>query len=200
MFWDKVAFVYDLFADVYNKKTHEILCRKVESLIEPKDEVLECACGTGMLTVRIAPRCRFVLATDFSENMLKKTRKKCRMYDNIKFETANILQLNYPSERFDKVIAANVIHLLDEPYRALRELDRVCKVGGKIIIPTYIKKKSDTPPDFVEKTIGKAGANFKRRFTAESYRKFFADAGYDKVEFFVADGRVSCAVAVITKK
>ena len=35
---------------------------------------------------------------------------------------------------------ANVIHLLDEPYKALAELDRVCHVGGKIIIPTYMNK------------------------------------------------------------
>ncbi|MDO5062468.1 MAG: methyltransferase domain-containing protein [Peptostreptococcaceae bacterium] len=198
MFWDKVAFIYDLFADLYNGKTHAILCRKIESLIEPEDDVLECACGTGMLTVRIAPRCRSMVATDLSPNMLKKAQKKCRMYDDLTFEQSNILHLKHPSERFDKVVAANVIHLLDDPYQALRELDRVCKVGGKMIIPTYIQK-NDKNSDLMEKTVGKAGANFKRRFTIESYRDFFAEAGYENVEFFVADGRVACAVAVITK-
>lgn len=64
MFWDKVAFIYDLFADLYNKKTHENLCRSVEKLIEPSDKVLECACGTGMLTVRVVPRCRLVPRSD----------------------------------------------------------------------------------------------------------------------------------------
>ena len=43
--------------------------------------------------------------------------------------------------QFDKVIAANVIHLLDEPFKALAELDRVCKPGGQIIIPTYINRE-----------------------------------------------------------
>lgn len=38
------------------------------------------------------------------------------------------------------MVAANVIHLLDEPYKALAELDRVCRIGGKIIIPTYMNK------------------------------------------------------------
>ena len=42
---------------------------------------------------------------------------------------------------FDKVIAANVIHLLDEPLKALAALDRVCKPGGQIIIPTYINRE-----------------------------------------------------------
>ncbi len=45
-----------------------------------------------------------------------------------------------PDESFDVVIAANVIHLLDDPYKALSELDRVCRPGGKLIIPTYVNK------------------------------------------------------------
>jgi len=50
MFWDRVAFVYDIFADVINAKTHRSLCRAVANEIEEDDDVLECACGTGMLT------------------------------------------------------------------------------------------------------------------------------------------------------
>ena len=56
--------------------------------------------------------------------------------------SADILHLDYPDESFDKVIAANVIHLLDEPLKALSELDRVCRKGGSIIIPTYMNRIS----------------------------------------------------------
>ena len=72
MFWDKVAWVYDLFADIYNGKTHRELCREVAGLVSTTDDVLECACGTGMLTVHIAPVCRRIVATDFSHKMLRK--------------------------------------------------------------------------------------------------------------------------------
>ena len=44
MFWDRAAGVYDLFANVWNKKTHGALCAYVEAQISPADEVLECAC------------------------------------------------------------------------------------------------------------------------------------------------------------
>ena len=47
---------------------------------------------------------------------------------------------------------------------------------------------------------GKAGADFKRQFTMESYRQFFLDAGYPDVEASLADGRIPCAVAVMRKK
>ena len=55
MFWDAVAFVYDIFADGINRKANRALCAAVEPLIAPADEVLECACGTGLLTGVIAP-------------------------------------------------------------------------------------------------------------------------------------------------
>ena len=58
--------------------------------------------------------------------------------DNVKVEKGNILHLNYADETFDKVIAANVIHLLEHPEIALGELLRVCKKGGEVIIPTYL--------------------------------------------------------------
>ena len=49
MFWDNVAGVYDLFADIFNKETHKALIAAVSSRITPDDAVLECACGTGLL-------------------------------------------------------------------------------------------------------------------------------------------------------
>ena len=71
MFWDRAAGVYDLFANVWNKKTHGALCAYVEAQISPADEVLECACGTGLLTEGIAAKCKRLVATDFSEKMLE---------------------------------------------------------------------------------------------------------------------------------
>ena len=47
--------------------------------------------------------------------------------------------------------------------------------------------------------VGKAGADFKRQFTAGSYRQFFLDAGYVDVKVSLADGRIPCAVAVMRK-
>ena len=140
MFWDNVAGVYDLFADIFNKETHKALIAAVSSRITPDDAVLECACGTGLLTGAIAERCRTLLATDFSANMLKRAKKKYGALPNVTFRQADILHLDEPDGQFDVVIAANVIHLLDEPYKALAELDRVCRSGGTIIVPTYMNR------------------------------------------------------------
>lgn len=199
MFWDNVAWIYDIFADVINRRANKRLCAVVEKLIQPGDEVLECACGTGMLSAVIAPKCKGLTATDFSAKMLKRAKKKCGKYGNVKFEQADILHLGFPDESFDAVVAANVIHLLDEPYKALRELDRVCRRGGRIIIPTYINGTEKGTTNSVSDAIGKAGADFKHEFTCDSYKKFFADAGYTQAAYTLCEGRVPCEVAVLGK-
>lgn len=200
MFWDKVAWVYDIFADVINRKANMKMCAVVEAQITPADEVLECACGTGMLSKVIAARCKSLIATDFSANMLKQAERKCRKYENVKFEQGNILQIDYPDENFDVVVAANVIHLLDEPYRALRELDRVCKKGGRLIIPTYINQTEKGTTNHVSGAIDKAGADFKREFTMQTYQKFFEEADYTRADYTLCEGRIPCAVAVLQRE
>ena len=199
MFWDNVAWVYDVFANGINRKANRALCAAVEKEISPSDEVLECACGTGLLTEVIAPKCRRLVATDFSSNMLRRAEKKCGRYGNTQFEQADITALRFPDRGFDVVVAANVIHLLDEPYRALRELDRVCRPGGRIIIPPYMNGTDKGTTNSVSGAIGKAGADFKREFTPETYRQFLAEAGYADVSYTLCRGRIPCAVAVIKK-
>ena len=131
--------------------------------------------------------------------MLKRARKKYGKYGNVRFEQADILQLSYPDNHFDTVVAANVIHLLDEPYQAWHELVRVCKTGGKIIIPTYMNRKDDGRTNRVSGAIGKAGADFKREFTPDTYRRFFADAGFADAAYVLCEGRIPCAVAILQK-
>ncbi|WP_329887473.1 class I SAM-dependent methyltransferase [Pseudoramibacter faecis] len=199
MFWDNVAGVYDVFVNVINRKTHRALRQVVADLINPEDDVLECACGTGMLSSVIASKCRKLTAMDYSNKMLKRAEKNYAAYRNISFRFAGISALDCPDSTYDKVVAGNVIHLLDEPIKALDELNRVCKPGGVLIIPTYINKDRKGKNRGFSSAVGKAGADFKRQFTPDSYRQFFLDAGYEDVKITLADGRIPCAVAVMKK-
>jgi len=200
MFWDSVAGVYDIFVNVINRKTHRALRAIVADHIQPGDRVLECACGTGLLTEVIAQRCARLTATDFAPRMLERAKKNCAAFDNVAFEPADITALKYADDSFDAVVAGNVIHLLDAPLQALHELDRVCKPGGRLIIPTYMNRDKAGKTSGFASAVGKAGADFKRQFTVESYRQFFLDAGYSDVTVQLAEGRIPCAVAVMRKR
>ena len=197
LFWDLVSGVYDLFERLYNKKCYDSTGVRVAQEININDNVLECACGTGSITVHIAPKCRAVRATDFSSGMLNKCRKNTKGLYNVRLCKADITALRCKDEVFDKVVAGNVIHLLDDPCKALDEMLRVCKKGGKVIIPTYINMGRDGS-EFLVKLFDLFGANFKKQFDMESYKRFFTENGYD-AEFDLVDGRMPCAIAVITK-
>lgn len=199
MFWDKVSGLYDIFETAYNGKVYQSLGKRVAEEIRQNDIVLECACGTGAISKYIAPKCKQLIATDFSKGMLKQASKKCRKYNNIQIRCADMTHLNCQDNSFDKVIAGNVIHLLEKPYAVIKELERVCKVGGKIIIPTYINASSNTNKIAV-RLLEFAGANFKRQFDMDSYKEFFKEAGYKNMEYYVVSGRMSCAIAIITKQ
>ena len=167
MFWNKVARLYDLFEITYNKKVYKGTGIKVADFINAEDEVLECACGTGAISVSIAPNCRKLIATDYSEGMLRQTKKKLAAYNNVKVEPADITALHYADNSFNKVVAGNVIHLLPNPKSALDELFRVCKPGGKLIIPTYIYT-SQYSNKFEIGFIQLLGFKHHRKFTEES--------------------------------
>ena len=104
---------------VYNE-TGRIVAREIKK----DDIVLECACGTGAISVMIAPECRFLYAADISAGMRKKCTEKCSCFDNVIVCKADIMNIQSRDERFDKVVAGNIIHLLDSPQAAVRELLR----------------------------------------------------------------------------
>jgi ubiquinone/menaquinone biosynthesis C-methylase UbiE len=130
--------------------------------------------------------------------MMVEAQKNCDNLTNIKFRYADIMHINCRDERFDKAVAGNVIHLLDEPYKAINELLRVCKTGGKVIIPTYINKENASQ-ELVADALRLAGVDFRHEFTFESYKEFFREGGYENVRFDVIRGRMDCALAIITK-
>lgn len=198
MFWDKAAGFYDLFENWYNGEVNRKLVMEVAGLIEAEDRVLECACGTGMISKGIAPKCRELIATDFSKGMLRQASRNCSNFSNVKVRRANIMELKCKNEAFDKVVAGNVIHLLDEPYEALNELRRVCKKGGKLIIPTYVNNENSGKPSLFIRGLERFGADFKKQFDFESYRQFFAMAGIEQVEYKLVAGKMPCAIAIIT--
>ncbi|MBP3891118.1 MAG: hypothetical protein J6D29_03010 [Solobacterium sp.] len=56
MYWNRVAKLYDFFENLTNKKVNQALKEAVTKEIQDMDVVLECACGTGMISEAISPK------------------------------------------------------------------------------------------------------------------------------------------------
>ena len=197
MIWDKFAPFYDFFETVYNGKCYKGIAEKIKEYVTEKDIVLECACGTGLLTLPMAQKCKKLIATDLSVGMMRQAKKKVAKYTNTTVKKASILELPFKAGDFDVVVAANVIHLLDEPEKAISELKRVCKPNGKIILPVYINKEKKNSV-VAAKLLSVLGVTFIRQFSLASYQEFIASHNITQVKYSVVDGRMPCAFAIIT--
>ncbi len=197
MIWDRVAPLYDLVVNTLNRRVYDGTGGAVARLIRPGDTVLECACGTGAISAAIAPACARVVATDYSEGMLKQARKKLATHSNVTVEQADITALRYAADSFDVAVAGNVIHLLPEPGDALKELKRVVRPGGTIIVPTYVSL-TDGANNPIPRLLSRLGVRFQEHFTPASYRAFFERMGCMDVTYRVVRGRIPCVIASFT--
>ena len=199
MFWDLISGYYDLFEKLFNGKVNRKICKMVAAHITSNDEVLECACGSGMISIHIAAAGRYLTATDYSDGMLAYSRNRCKDFKNVKVEKANILHLTYADESFDKVVAANVIHLLEHPEIALGELLRVCRKGGEVIIPTYLASDALGLHQIFGWAISRFTKTSIRRFNKTTYRAFFKRFGLTDISYELIKGRMDCYIAIIKK-
>lgn len=205
-FWDKIAGLYD-FAQSFNGKVYRKMTETVTELTPAGAKVLDIAAGTGQLSLAAAKKADIVLCTDMSEKMLEKAEKNAMRNGivNIDFATRNIFRLPEEDETYDVVIAGNVLHLLENPENAVRELWRVTKRGGRILLPTFVIGKSDSESEELFKNLSVGfykliGFEPITDYTPAQYKKMLTDCGLGEVRAKLIRGKIPCCFAVILKK
>lgn len=133
-FWDRTAGLYDRFMRK-DAGAYEQLYALIRPLVRDKT-VLELATGTGLIARHIADAARLVEATDASPEMIAQAERP-PVPGNLRFSVHDLFRLPYGARSFDVVIAANVLHIIPRPERALAEMGRVLKEGGALIVPTF---------------------------------------------------------------
>lgn len=199
-FWDRVAWLYDL-TQWSNGAVNTAAAERTAERIPAGARVLDCAAGTGKFSLAAAKRAGSVLCTDLSPAMLDRAEKKAkrRGLTNITFASRDLTALPDPDGAFDAAIAANVLHLLAEPERAVRELWRVTAPGGTLILPTYLLGKMGAAYGTMVKIYQGVGFHYERAFTPQTYREFFERLALAPVELEVIPGRVPEGIAVLKK-
>lgn len=134
-FWDRVAGLYDRLMSG-DKDTYARILKQMKSKLNRNMDVLELACGTGILSVQLAGNVKMLEATDFSEEMIKQAKQKCHS-SRLHFSVQDATALPYAPETFDAVIISNALHIMPLPEKALVEIRRVLKQDGILIAPTF---------------------------------------------------------------
>jgi demethylmenaquinone methyltransferase/2-methoxy-6-polyprenyl-1,4-benzoquinol methylase len=136
----EIAPRYDLANEVLSLGIHRSWRRVAvaESGVRPGQSVLDCATGTGDLALAfkraVGPTGK-VIGTDFCAEMLAVAPQKAlRAKLEVEFEVADATALPYPEASFDVSAIAFGIRNVDDPMRCLRELARVTRPGGRVVV------------------------------------------------------------------
>jgi len=105
--------------------------------LKPTDRLLDIGCGSGIVTLALAPHVASIHASDFSVGMVERARKNLVDVDNVTLSVGSISATGLADGAFDKVLCYSVIqYLADEAALngALAEVRRVLKPGGRAFL------------------------------------------------------------------
>jgi len=132
-YWSRQARRYDRAAVTLNRHLPDVGAWIAERL-PPAPTVLELAAGTGLITAEVAPRAADYVATDLEPAMLSLLQARV---PDVEARVADAMELPFETDRFDVVVAANLLHLLPDPGAGLAEVARVLRPGGALFAPTF---------------------------------------------------------------
>jgi phosphatidylethanolamine/phosphatidyl-N-methylethanolamine N-methyltransferase len=131
--YEKLAKVYDL---IFGPTLHPGRLQAIQRMsIQPSDRVLEVGVGTG-INLSLYPKEATVTGIDFSAEMLERARERMarKGVRNARLLQMDAMDLKFDDGSFDIVYAPYVISVVPDPVKVAREMHRVCRPGGRVII------------------------------------------------------------------
>ena len=161
--WDHLR--ADLFGDRFH--LHALL-----ALIDPTMVVGDLGCGTGQVSELIAPHVAKVIAVDGSSDMVQAARKRLKGLHHVDVRRGEMEALPLDDQQLDAAVVALVLHHVPEPARALAEMHRVLKCGGRVLIVDML------PHDRVDyqQQMGHVWLGFAEK----TMKKYLEAAGFEK--------------------
>ena len=112
--------------------------------VRSNDNVLDVACGPGMVACEFARHAGHVTGIDITPAMIEQAKKRQQELnlDNLAWAVGNAVPLSYPDSAFSLVITRYSFHHLLSPEKALSEMIRVCKPGGHVLVADVATESS----------------------------------------------------------
>jgi len=214
--FDSVAARYDLMNDLMSMGIHRLWKRYTIELagVRAGHQVLDLAGGTGDLAARfsrLVGRDGTVCVADINDNMLKVGRQRLTdqgLVGNLHYIQANAEVLPFPDNHFDCITIAFGLRNVTDKERALADMNRVLKPGGRLLVLEFSKPTlpglkplydlySFSILPAVGQLVTKDAASY--RYLAESIRmhpdqqtlkEMMEDAGFDRCDYHNLSGGI----------
>jgi ubiquinone/menaquinone biosynthesis C-methylase UbiE len=138
--YDFQAPLYRLWRDRYDAPVVERAVSIVRARVGA-GRILDAGCGTGLFSIALARALpgSHITAVDLSAGMLAvaKTQASARSLDNTTFSRTDVAALPFAPDSFDAVVAAGLFPNLNDHLQVLRELRRVLRAGGCLLVVEF---------------------------------------------------------------
>jgi ubiquinone/menaquinone biosynthesis C-methylase UbiE len=133
--WDRAAAVYEQSWRSQLEPAHDLMLDM--AAVAPGDRVLDVACGTGLVSLRLAAAVGAggeVVGIDISEHMVEAARRISaeRGIGHARFRHSDAEQIPLADDSFDAAVCALGLMYVPEPVAALREMHRLVRPGGSV--------------------------------------------------------------------
>ena len=101
-------------------------------------------CGTGQVSAALAPFVAHVVAVDASAAMLQAAKRRLHGFDNVDLRRGDLESLPIDDGRLDAATLMLVLHHVPDPGRALTDVARVLKPGGRLVVVDMLPHDRDS--------------------------------------------------------
>ena len=164
--WDKMQ--KSFFSEKVREKAFSV------AQIKKGKTACDVGAGTGFITEGLLQKGLKVIAVDQSEAMLNEMRKKFKDYSGVEFILSEAENIPLPDGKVDYVFANMCLHHIERPLNAIKEMMRILKFGGKLIITDLDEHKFS----FLKTEQKDRWMGFKR----EDVKNWFVEAGLKEIK------------------
>jgi phosphatidylethanolamine/phosphatidyl-N-methylethanolamine N-methyltransferase len=139
--------IYYEFSHLYDRIFTRVFFPRIESTLRSLDmapgaKILEVGVGTG-LSLSAYPSHTDVVGIDLARDMLDRAQEKIdeNGWTHIRLETGDALNLSFPDGSFDFVTSFHVVSVVPDSARMMREIARVCRPGGIVVIINHFRSE-----------------------------------------------------------
>ncbi|MDQ3045144.1 MAG: methyltransferase domain-containing protein [Chloroflexota bacterium] len=161
----QIRAVYDRRAPTYDRTVgcgERLLLGELRRAFgaELRGDTLEVAVGSGLNLPHYGPKVELAIGADLSLGMLEQARRRVTPHDRpLALVQMDAQRLAFPTASFDTVAISLALCTVPDPEAALRELARVCKPGGRVVLLEHVRS-----PHWPIALFQRAGTPLQERF------------------------------------
>ena len=138
--WDKASPHYEIFWQNQLKPAQDLLIEMAD--LQPEDDVLDIACGTGLVSFQLIEKPGYhgrLLGTDISDRMIELASSTANLKNEgrVQFRQMDAEELSLENNSFDLAVCALGLMYMPDPRKALVEMHRVLKPGGRAVAAVW---------------------------------------------------------------